>query len=538
MLKRLSRKSYFVVSLSLLGLFNGFSAMADGQQGASVGAPPEIQVACKIGSTAMNAPGNVCKATLSDCTTLFTDYKTKALDALSWRIYGYYLGVKIDLAKTNFECLRNEYKSKDVPEKLEDLLKLTYKDRDDRPHPCIVLEEPASSADTAMICSPAGVGSLTGPDQAKLEDKNQLIGQKLSCGSDFKFTAKGFDEKATLHMVSNPNAKGYRQNAFAMGARAWALKRAAYDVFYDSTNGLKTDLSNFQAVLQNALKRPSVKDSVVSALADLKGLNEKLVVAETATSNRCNVDKADLCSDTSKFQAYDPMLKLCSLKQSRMAVEQGSLHYLLLLEIQARADQLFDEWIKDIIVPPSQGSEHKFVGQDFLDLCSNNIYGVDNRKQFKGAMYAMSASCATDGSKLAGQSGVGVKEKADCSLNDKNLVARNCRYGQVGAHTKIPADAKERIELYIGDAKHSLIGGEMRDASAPANRDSYKRRYFDKDGNQRRPDATPGVESSYTIGLAGLFEARIRAMCKQTDRSITNSPCDLAKDLKFKPSYK
>lgn len=475
----------------------------------------------------------VCKATLSSCEQTQGDLKAEAAELVSWKIYGYYLGLKLDLAKSDIRCLKSNFPNAKSMPLADKLLAAKHLDGPSKGAPCLVQEDGAISPSlhkVALSCIPV-IRPLAGSaKEMPAEISRENVKQK-SCGADFVVRSNGRRHVEIFPLSDKLNSDVLnfilvpKTNAYLMGAYAMALQKAAYEVFV-GPNALKSDLTNLSDVTRSLASNGSIIKDMTAMVSQYNDLSKKLAMEEEPLCNEPHSATEDACK-VGNWVAGSPKIRICSLRASRVAFERGSIKNLLLLEVQARADKLFKDWFGGLAKPDGEDMA------GFLLACGNNKFGTKALGTHNtGAKYSAIASCLSDGSLYRGISGGASKVRGNhtkytCPVCAGALI----QAAHLESRTKIPTIPNGPIEIRVIGEAGTIMSRRMKE-NRVVNRPVKINEYADRITVNKPYDSNDNAYSK-NVGIAGYFEARIRGMCGQKAVNDAND-CDRAELAGFK----
>ncbi|MBS1958014.1 MAG: hypothetical protein JST80_00945 [Bdellovibrionales bacterium] len=280
------------------GIGNGTSS--GGSSGAGSGGVAQIACLSDSGAVLNADPSSVCKAVLPKCSVLQKAIIEKTKDMLSQKIWGYYNGKDVDLAKSSPNNLIGT----------------------DLPFP---------------VCSVVGHQLKYSAGRNDIETKTQAIGKKGSCGERPRVIASRSGKKFALNYDNNA---GSLWISYMLGAYPWLIRKHGADVL----NTLKPDLSNINSLITNK----AMIDDLVKTATQMKDYNQKLA-AEVKTT--CNTGDSDLTAKcmAGTISVTDPAQRVCTIVKAQLAANEGAVPNILAYEVMQRVQKQYDDVFAKLI---------------------------------------------------------------------------------------------------------------------------------------------------------------------------------------------
>jgi hypothetical protein len=334
---------------------SGPSGNVPNTPGTVAGGPIRIACLAESGEVRNAEPSQVCKAVLPKCSTLKTTLQERVKDMMSQKIWGYYNGKDVDLARSS-------------------------------PTNLVGTEMPYA------ICSVVGHKIKGSAPDAEI--RQQSIGKKLSCGLRPRVVAEKSGKKFALH-YDGENGKLWA--SYMLGAYPWLIRKHAADVL----GKLQDDLGNVDALL-----------TISKAMSqDLSKVNEQMrdYAKKLGSEAKSACDKPDSnliteCTSGS-LSINDPAQRACTIVKAQLASNEGALPYMLAFEIMQRVQKEYDGTFAKLL------TQEEATMRNLVEACGDTgCFGCTNRKK----KISKTASCffggefctTDDGTVREGGSGV------------------------------------------------------------------------------------------------------------------------------------
>jgi len=266
-----------------------------------------------VGGTEQNS----CRNLLPKCSALHDDYKSKAFQNLSMKIYGYLKGYDIDTTKTTLQTKVGT----PMPFRVCRVVgnKIKYQGDHD-------LEFEYRNLPNAV--TNFGKEGFTGQD----------------CG---EYPKVSVDRGARKINLSFEGGSGSAVTAMMLGAMPYEIRAKAYQFFQDVQNPSDLDshltASELQSFKDDFKTTHDMMDSYFSSLSP----EAKAVCTSTSYSNL-----TERCLGTATpFSATDPALRLCSLAKASLALKQGSAASMIEFQIMKNARDSYDQHFNSLLDP-------------------------------------------------------------------------------------------------------------------------------------------------------------------------------------------
>lgn len=310
------------------GVGGGGTGGGPNNSGGGTGPSGPVQIACLADSGEIrNAdPSQVCKAVLPKCKALKQTVQERVKDMMSQKIWGYYNGKDVDLARSS----------------------------------------PTNLVGTDMpyaICSV--VGHKIKGYASDAEITQQSIGKKMNCGLRPRVVAQKSGKKFALH-YDGENGKLW--GAYMLGAYPWLIRKHATEVL----SKLQDDLGNVDGLITAS---KAMSQDLAKVNNQMREYAKKL---GTEAKSACDKPNSNLIAECTSgaLSVNDPAQRACTIVKAQLASNEGALPYMLAFEIMQRVQKEYDQTFAKLI------TQEEPTMKNLVEACGDTgCLGCTNRKK-------------------------------------------------------------------------------------------------------------------------------------------------------------
>ena len=362
-------------------------------------------------------PTSVCASALPKCTDLYNTWVSAVKSQLSWKIWGYYNGLDLDLSKT-------------------------------KPGSGNLVGKNMAT----QICSVVGQTVQVSGAVTDAELTNQMIAKKAPCGAvgatSGQLPSLNFKDNTQLSL-GYQNGAGSLWVSYMQGAYPWFIRKNASDVL----TTLKSDFSNINSVLTSTQQAtPSMLTDLIAVATQQNSLIAGLSAAEKASCDTSTTDMTAKCLSGS-VSLSDPAYRVCTLSKAQLASFQGTLPHILITEIMTRAQNQYQQMIGG-----ANGllSLNNYNFHSFINYC-NNIMSDWNPNKTQSCLDSCAASCYFGGGFYTTDNGVPHPISSGGHCNKANIWVFNGSDCQVSVN--FPVGASLILDGQDGNSSNLVSDG-------------------------------------------------------------------------------
>jgi len=459
-----------------------------------------ISIACldANGNVQGGDPALTCKSILPKCNDMVNTVAARVKDLLSWKIYGYRMGLDLDVFQSTPDHLI--YKQK-MSYPVCNVMGPTVQYKGARPA-YFSTNRPAQT----QSFESAGIEysqQLSAPGVAKAPAVS--CGLRPSVGGGKSSMALGFNStNGTPNANGTLTGDGALWTSYMLGAYPWIIRAEAANVL--------ASLAASNGSIGSLVTTPEIAQSVSSVQSGMQSFYKQL---GTAAQSVCNSSQ-DIVADclAGKIAINNPGVKICTLAQAQLSMNQGAFPNVVVATIIKNVQTKYNLLFQGLVVPGTASynqfigavqhveggsSRYKksclasriFDGGDFYTWKSNNTTTEDTDSSSRNCWSPVTYAIST-GAPQFNVNGSGAGFFAAVGGVVSGAITGGIIAGPVGA--VVGADV-----TVASDALSSLSGG----------------------------GGGPNSQSTLNFGFAGRVEYLIRSqVCGQKASYTESSPCD------------
>ena len=317
---------------------------------ATVSAPAtagNISMACldASGNIQGGDPALTCKSILPKCTDMVSAISTRVKDLLSWKIYGYRMGLDLDVFQSTPSHLY--YKQK-MSYPVCNVMGPTVQFNGARPG-YFPTNRPAQTQSYESV----GIEysqQLSAPGVANTPAVS--CGLRPSVGGGKSSMVLGFNStNGTPNSNGTLTGDGALWTSYMLSAYPWLIKAAAASVL--------ANLSASNGSVGSLVTTPEIAQSVSSVQSSMQAFYKQL---GTAAQSVCNSSQ-DIVADciAGNIAIINPGVKICTLAQAQLSMNQGAFPNMVVATIIKNVQTQYNSLFQGLVVSGT-ASYNQFIG--------------------------------------------------------------------------------------------------------------------------------------------------------------------------------